>query len=61
MVLSVNKCFVTFHRSVAPLNAEYKIGGNTARHVHRVKDLEVLLDSRLTFNDHRNIMVQTGN
>lgn len=62
MTLSINKCSViTFHRSAVPLRMDYTIGDTTIQRVSHIRDLGVLLDSRLTFNDHRSEIIDRAN
>lgn len=53
MSLNVNKCeVISFSRRNAPEIFQYEIGGTLLRRVELVKDLGVLLDSKLTFKQH---------
>lgn len=62
MSLSIDKCFVvTFCRSTNPIHWEYKIGDTAIQRNEQVKDLGVLLDTKLSFNDHRSDIIDRAN
>lgn len=53
MLLNPNKCSViSFSRKRTPIDFSYKIGQTIIKRESVVKDLGVLLDSKLTFKDH---------
>lgn len=56
--LNVSKCkVVTFHRSSAPINFEYRICDNSLLRVEEMKDLGVIFDVKLTFNAHLDAVI----
>lgn len=58
LVLSIEKCqVITFHRIVNPILFDYRIEGNTLNRVSSVNDLGIQLDSRLTFDLHRSLII----
>lgn len=44
--------FMTFSRKIKPIKFEYIISNTTIKSTQLVRDLGVLLDHKLTFNDH---------
>lgn len=58
MLLNPSKCsVVTFSRKVHPLSFEYKIAGTLIPRKDNIKDLGVILDSKLTFKQHISFIV----
>lgn len=58
LTLSVNKCVViTFHRILKPIIFNYQIDGVTLSRVDEVNDLGVQLDSKLSFDLHRSMII----
>ena len=56
MTLSVDKCVViSFHRKVSRevFNFNYSINGHMLERVYQVKDLGIILDTKLTFRNHQ--------
>lgn len=53
MEISRGKCkVITFHRIRSPIITEYRIGGEPLERVQSIKDLGVILDRKLSFNEH---------
>lgn len=53
MVLNPLKCsVVTFSRKKLPTSFEYKLHGEILNRFESIKDLGIMLDSKLTFRDH---------
>lgn len=53
MVLNPGKCqVVTFSRKHIPISFDYHLGDTSVQRVDHVKDLGVILDSKLTFKQH---------
>ena len=51
--LNVNKCkIMTFHRKQRPFINEYRVGDEFVERVTEIRDLGVLLDTKLVFNRH---------
>lgn len=62
MSVSVSKCFViSFHRKSSPINFNYKLAGCTLNRTTLVRDLGVMLDSNLSFNQHRCMVIDKAN
>lgn len=45
-------CTMSFTRALQPLHANYHLSNDSINRVNSVKDLGVLFDAKLTFNDH---------
>ena len=53
LTISIAKCMViTFHRCHVPISFNYQINGCVLERVDQINDLGVLLDHKLTFNQH---------
>lgn len=53
ITVNVNKCvLMTFTRKRTPIRFEYKIGTTPIMRTQRVRDLGILLDDKLSFNEH---------
>ena len=62
LLISIAKCSViTFHRSAQSLLFEYSISGSSLLKVDEINDLAVLLDRRLSFQQHYNSVIAKGN
>ena len=58
LILSVNKCVViTFHRIQKPIIFNYSIGDAPLSRVEQVNDLGVTLDPKLSFDQHRTLVI----
>ena len=58
MVLNPNKCSViTFTRKNQPLSFDYRLNGVPLQRVDHVKDLGVILDTKLTFKQHISFII----
>lgn len=58
MLLNTSKCsVVTFSRKLHPLCFNYEIDGTTIPRTDNIKDLGVILDTRLTFKQHISFVV----
>ena len=56
--LNVNKCFViSFTRGLLPIVSNYHMYGKSLVRVSSIKDLGVILDSKLNFNNHIDFVV----
>jgi hypothetical protein len=59
--LNVNKCkTLTFIRSFHPIIASYVLNGKILERVCSMTDLGVILDSKLSFREHINSVVNKG-
>lgn len=62
MTLSISKCCViSFNRKSTPIIFDYNINGTSLERVSVVKDLGVILDSSLTFNEHTSSVIDKAN
>ena len=62
LTLSIEKCqVITFSRKLKPIIFDYKLSGRSLERVHRIKDLGVTLDDRLTFRFHRDEVISKAN
>lgn len=53
MTLNIGKCkVITFCRSLSSINYTYAINGTTLERVGSIRDLGVVIDSKLRFNEH---------
>lgn len=53
MTLNINKCKVlSFCRSLTSIDYAYAITGTTLERVQSIRDLGVIIDSKLRFNEH---------
>lgn len=53
ITVNTNKCqIITFTRKASPIIFNYKINNSLLQRIDVVKDLGILLDTKLTFNDH---------
>ena len=60
--LNIEKCFIiTFTRCRSPLLVNYHVLNSTIKRRFIIKDLGVILDYRLSFNDHIDYMVKKAN
>lgn len=51
--LNPSKCsFISFTLRTSPINASYTLDGHDLQRCHYIRDLGVLLDSKLTFSQH---------
>ena len=58
MVLNPAKCqVVTFSRKHQPISFDYRLGGTLVPRVSQVKDLGVILDTKLTFKQHLSLII----
>lgn len=58
MLLNTNKCsYIRFTRKIKPIESRYSLNGEKLVVVSEVRDLGVLLDSKLKFNVHINNIV----
>lgn len=58
LLISVSKCMViTFHRSKNPIIFDYRIEGNVLERVDQISDLGIILDAKLSFNQHISSMI----
>jgi hypothetical protein len=56
--LNVGKCkSITFSRLRHPLKFSYMLGGIILDHVDSITDLEVVMDSRMSFSKHIDVTV----
>lgn len=62
MTLSIEKCTViSYHRKTRPIQFDYVIDGKVLERSEAVRDLGVLLDCNLNFNQHRNTVIDKAN
>lgn len=62
MTLSLDKCSViTFAHKKYPISANYTLCGTPVQRVQRICDLGVILDTKLTFNDHMTSIISRAN
>jgi hypothetical protein len=58
LLLNVGKCkTITFARSRHPVEFSYMLGGTVLDRVSSINDLEVIMDEKITFSEHVNVMV----
>lgn len=61
MVLNPGKCqVITFSRKYSPIIFDYRLGDESVLRVHQVKDLGVILDTKLTFKQHLSYIVSNA-
>lgn len=62
LTVSIEKCTVTtFHRILTPIVYDYQIDGTSLNRSNRVSDLGVILDSKLSFNEHQSMVINKAN
>jgi hypothetical protein len=62
LALNLGKCFfISFTKKRTNFKHEYEIGGSKLETVSKMRDLGVIFDSRLHFDDHINEIVTRGN
>jgi len=53
LAVSINKCnSISFHRNLHPIHFNYKIGDENLERVFQIRDLGVILDTKLDFKAH---------
>ena len=53
LILDIDKCFkITFHRTANPIRFDYQINNSVVAETNEVKDLGLILDSKLNFETH---------
>ena len=51
--LNLKKCYkITFARVISPLNFQYRINNVVLEEVNQIRDLGVILDSKMSYNAH---------
>ena len=61
LIISIAKCqVITFHRIICPTRFDYQIDGQILSRVDHVRDLGVLLDTKLTFSSHYSNMISNA-
>lgn len=59
LFLNPDKCHViTFTRKINPIIYNYKLNNYNLKRVHEIRDLGVIIDSKLTFNSHIDKIIQ---
>lgn len=62
MYLNIKKCqYINFSKRIVPSSTTYGIGGCQVSEKSVVRDLGMLLDSKLTFGDHYDYIVCKAN
>lgn len=62
LLLNVDKCCtMTFHKGMNPIIFQYSINGENLERCQRFRDLGVIMNSNLKFNDHIRSMVNKAN
>lgn len=62
LILSIEKWqVISFSRRRQPIEYDYSLSGNVLQRVHRIKDLGVLLDDKLTFQLHCDEVISKAN
>lgn len=62
MSLNISKCLIiTFTKNKCPIHNTYKINNTNVARQNIVKDLGVLLDSKLSFTDHYDCIISKAN
>lgn len=62
LTLSVNKCqVISFSRKLKPIMYQYTLSGIPLERVHRIRDLGVILDEKLTFRFHYEDVISRAN
>jgi hypothetical protein len=58
LLLNVGKCkTITFSRSRHPVEFSYMLGGTVLDWVSSINDLGVIMDEKMTFSEHVDVMV----
>jgi hypothetical protein len=58
LLLNVGKCkTITFSRSRYPVEFSYMLGGTVLDRVSSIIDLRVIMDEKITFSEHVDVMV----
>jgi hypothetical protein len=58
LLLNVSKCkTITFARSRHPVRFSYMLGGTVLDRVSPINDLGVIMDEKMTFSEHVDVMV----
>lgn len=62
MSLNIEKCFhIKFCRNKNVYSTKYSILGNTLKEVNSIRDLGILMDSKLTYNNHIDKIISNAN
>ena len=62
LTISINKCnAITFHRNLNPIIYNYSISNQPLVRVDHIRDLEVILDSGLSFHLHYDKIITKAN